>query len=996
MEVSRYEYWLGKDLGVTLQKGMYPSSDGYRLENDGGYSWGALVPLQGISHFYTLYNVRVVMYDFTNRGKIYYYGPGQRIDMPSWALRMGISYGADNAWLSERVVKEGMTTRTITVDSFFGMRRAAPYCKNLTKKYMKESGQAFLRETLSGTLSLHGDDFRFVWDSGLDSSFLFIINKRTAVKKGDYEYREYYRGVFAKTDCTFDYGKNKCTPKISTFDAYKDLLDGWEEEYDLIKLGTPKSSIHGIAIRPVIQVWVSGSSTVCNYLGGLYWHTETGVDGSDINLFNDGNPGDTNKDIIKKYRFAFNKTITDKNGVKNHIYARIVSAAQNMPSITSGGLSSTNGIALDSEDEFVQPGHNYKYVIGAVLGDSSFYSSTAVQREETPYGITDKEDGSENLFFSDIGMAGGKRWYPLCRDRWGDTSLWVSIAGIINPTTLADVEPNYRKVYTLNSVFAIGDVIRVLLKKINPSLTHRATRDYSSFFYGPENPVDRLIPTVTPCITQRTNVLKGDYDQAAQKCPVTLKGILEMLRDVFKCYWFIDNENQFRIEHISYFMNGGSYTVNSLAQLDFTKLEDRFNKQMTAYFQTELSFDRDGSEIPKEYILNWGEESSYVFDDVHIEMKAKNVDKTKKDELTVSDFCADIDRMLFQPEDFSEEGLALLCPARIKGNDISGWDYGVPVWKAGMTINVADGLGSNGITANNMEEYRPKEESGYYKWNKKDAFLKLEDTVTGTLDLVDPLFPYGDELTCDNGNRNTIKLYIVGPGDLITFHVAEKDNCSNKPPTSAVAAFFSMPKTSSTELNSSMFKNNCTGAGLIDATKNYIFKVPNLIRDTDMCILAINAPALYIANFGYMKTRTIEMDIVKSGYFAPTTKMLYYNEVPSTGSELKDEYGKAFTPTVQNWYASLIHSALNFYRYDLPAANYAINKAMQSIFGTPQGYVKRIASQTLRFPSEEDPAPDGTIRTELGTGYIDGMSVDIDSRTVSAEVVYDPTKLNNV
>ena len=66
---------------------------------------------------------------------------------------------------------------------------------------------------------------------------------------------------------------------------------------------------------------------------------------------------------------------------------------------------------------------------------------------------------------------------------------------------------------------------------------------------------------------------------------------MKMLRDCFRCYWYIE-DNKLKIEHISFFMNGGSYNYSAQTQLDFTKLKDQFNKKLTAYFQSEIEFDK--------------------------------------------------------------------------------------------------------------------------------------------------------------------------------------------------------------------------------------------------------------------------------------------------------------------------------------------------------------------------------------------------------------------
>ena len=114
------------------------------------------------------------------------------------------------------------------------------------------------------------------------------------------------------------------------------------------------------------------------------------------------------------------------------------------------------------------------------------------------------------------------------------------------------IETSARKIYTLKVAYAISAVIKTLLAEIDPSIQHEATSEYSNFLYGStsiNNVGFRLF------ITSKSNILKGEYDQAAQKAEITLKDLMEMLANCYQCYWYIDDNNRFIIEHIYYFNN---------------------------------------------------------------------------------------------------------------------------------------------------------------------------------------------------------------------------------------------------------------------------------------------------------------------------------------------------------------------------------------------------------------------------------------------------------
>ncbi len=62
---------------------------------------------------------------------------------------------------------------------------------------------------------------------------------------------------------------------------------------------------------------------------------------------------------------------------------------------------------------------------------------------------------------------------------------------------------------------------------------------------------------------------------------LSLKEVLEMLKNVFDLEWYIDTSGKFRIEHTSYFANGLSYSVSTAVSLDLR--EERYLKHLYDY-----------------------------------------------------------------------------------------------------------------------------------------------------------------------------------------------------------------------------------------------------------------------------------------------------------------------------------------------------------------------------------------------------------------------------
>lgn len=600
-----------------------------------------------------------------------------------------------------------------------------PHYKKLSKKYAKESGQEFFRVSLDGKINLFGQDYVLVADSNLEDQLIFIIDKynRTSGK-----WVEYYRGEFSKTDCKFDHDKKKCELKTTAVDEYIEVMNKYENTYDLIKLAPEISKIN-IHKRSLIQIYVKGSNSITNLFGGTYWEADvnTSIDnpidlvekyhfayiktgnefeikGASLNDINGVYAGTNNSwqqrsgysayavqitsPTMKDFGFVYIKRNSDNkdlyrselvsidfdsgdihittssitfnaiegNGVvtgtcyadnmfKYHIYKRLLCDVDTVTD--SDGTKNTYDLP---SDDFVTDNRNYKKCIG-LTGGLFFCTSRAVA-EPTKYGLNDYGQYFTDEFIPTSSGIG--RPLPISRNSWANASLWY-----VYDTFYEIWEKKLRKQYTLKDCYSIGAAIKAILKKINPNITHEPTSEYSQFLYGSYNPLG--MERFYVYITQKTNILKGDYDQPAQKAEASLKELMKMLRDCFRCYWYIE-DNKFKIEHVYFFMNGGSYSGKLNYQLDFTKLTDQFNKKLSSYFQSEIEYDK--SDLNQRYEFAWMDDVTDLFGGNSIDVKSNYIQKDKTEEINISQFSSDVDYMLFNPSNFSEDGFALLCPVK--------------------------------------------------------------------------------------------------------------------------------------------------------------------------------------------------------------------------------------------------------------------------------------------------------------------------------------------
>ena len=210
------------------------------------------------------------------------------------------------------------------------------------------------------------------------------------------------------------------------------------------------------------------------------------------------------------------------------VYSRFVCDTQTI--VTGGSTLNTYEIPAD---DIVENNRNYRYVIGYYFPDTIIFSTILVSTP-TQWGLY--QPGQYYFNPADNPIAGLGEAFPVARNSWGLVSIWYVFSFI-------DwiVESSARQPFTIRHAYPISSVISVLLAKIAPGITHAGTTDYSQFLYG----TNLIGINQTLLITPKSNLVTAGYDQPAQKAPITLKNVLDMLRDCFRCYWFIDEQSRF-------------------------------------------------------------------------------------------------------------------------------------------------------------------------------------------------------------------------------------------------------------------------------------------------------------------------------------------------------------------------------------------------------------------------------------------------------------------
>lgn len=627
------------------------------------------------------------------------------------------------------------------------------YKDDLAKEYELETNQRFYRAKLSGKITFVRDDYDYINRQSFDNEFLYCIEKsddggRTWFQyfqgkfmKTDCTFTDYDKKVVVQPDAIDDYndvlaGLEKeynlitLAPTIQRITINKRPLiqiyvpgdsvvscflggTNWEQDANATTDQNALVQTYHFALCNIlkeIQITSNGSPAV---ISGLY--TGRMATGSSADTFegklypelnvnyyiyisqqriNGGLPfgiavveirKQSDDTVMFRYQkvtqepfdtLEFDLTAVEGSGATGtmhadmksyNIYARYLCDVEKIDDLNTYPLPA---------DDIVDNNRNYRRAIGYAI-DVAFISNN-FSDTPTEWGLADN-----GKYFAPPYSIYGQTFYPIARSTWRYASLWFGFY-------LMDwiLEEKARKAYTLWDAFPVASCISVLLNQIAPGITHAATAEYSQFLYSGNNPISGL--NFRLLVSQKTNIINGEYQQPAQKAPTTLQQFTNMLRDCFKCYWFIE-DGKFKIEHIQYFRNGGSYSGGAILSHDLTKELNLRNGKPWAFNTSEYSFDK--VDLPERYQFEWMDDVTAAFEGLPIQVISKYVTPGKVEEINISNFTSDIDMMLLNPGNISSDGFALFAAVP----PTSGSQWILPFTR--QTINGVEYFLQNGYLA---------------------------------------------------------------------------------------------------------------------------------------------------------------------------------------------------------------------------------------------------------------------------------------------------------
>lgn len=818
---------------------------------------------------------------------------------------------------------------SLPFSEFVSSRVFPVYKDDIAIDYSLQQGEEFYRGALSGKFTFESADYDFINTAAFDKRFDFEI--RISFDGGK-EWRHYWGGKFYKTDCQFNDDEKtvKVTPVLN--DVYNDVLAGISKEYDLIKLA-PEIVPIKYDKRPMLQFYIPGTSTVACYLSGMWWEQECSPTEDYNQLYSDcrfflsvnmtiAELVQTGTPVIPRSMFVANlfghyengytltsqdyELVVAQSGVlgfsftirdtTNHTPLWTATRMGNadpplsiqLSPVEGSGATGTVDVRISVMDVFS------RLVTDKETEETSEFSANDIILDKRNYRYVAQADCTDAIIFNSYFAENPTEWglyepgyyylrpnaqsFPISRKLWGAFSIWLNSAAIPDA-----IDEENRQAETLRDAYPIASVISVLLGQFAPGITHQGTTDYSRFLYGESDPLTFVSHHLF--ITPKSNILASGYDQPAQTAKITLRAVLDMLRDCFRCYWFIDEQKRFRIEHIEYFRLGGSYSLLPSVGIDLTQEIVTRNGKPWSFARSQYQFEKPA--MAERYQFGWMDEVTEQFEGQPIDIISGYVEPGNIESITVNQFTSDVDYMLLNPGACSKDGFALLSAVYLNGRDIETYNL--------MSFaSITRQLGTDGKWMTNSNEH-----------------------------IIIPVVA---------GQRFKVKANATYGSQLAWFTSDAAPVAGENAPLVAGTSRFTIPS------NTTDYITAPFGANYLYVFRGQPSSPGNFL------------PASLVR-------------VSEAGYYLPYERF--------GNSNLQN--GQLCWPYLQIYYV-----------WDMPARNYKIGTQQYTASG-----VKKLKTQSLKFPVLREPNFYELVKTELGNGTIQKLSVNLSSRNANATLKYE-------
>lgn len=559
-----------------------------------------------------------------------------------------------------------------------------PNYKDVKIVTSQESDEQYYKAEMQGVIKLIDTDFDILVAQPFDTEFLLNVKE---------DETSLIEVVFFKTHCKWDEDNKIVTLAWETNDAYRAIKKVMEKEQDIIK-AAPELAPVWIKRRPIIQAYILGDSVLTCFQTGTYWEveseaiTDAGVLTGTYKFalsksygYVDAEPTikgyyDTGTGIREDGLYALELRVIDvfqykiaimrvsdsvdlyETAIENNSYfwGRSFTEISGTGTATSERKDVYTRFYLDLEDtgsnptiaipdpDIIARTSSYRYVKAFAI--ESYTASDEVQTDPTEFGKVPDYGYNAGKYFvqPDPATYSIGEPAPLSRHNWGTFSVWFHFL----PGFWTIDEDNTREIQ-INDAYYLHSIINNLLT--GTGLTHNET--CSEFLYD-VNPITSV--ELARIIIPKSNLLIGEYDQAATRATLTLRDILSFLKMAYRVYYYADG-TKLKLEHISWFNKGGSYTTPAVIGIDLTTALARNGKPWGLHTN---QYEFDKANMPQRIECSWMDNTSKFFTGYPVEILSGYVEVGRVDKREINMVTPDIDFVISNPADVSLDGFIVL------------------------------------------------------------------------------------------------------------------------------------------------------------------------------------------------------------------------------------------------------------------------------------------------------------------------------------------------
>ena len=599
------------------------------------------------------------------------------------------------------------------------------WAPNASLRWESDPEFVFKRLKLNGTFTLLNGvrkDFNLVWAKPLDHEFTFLAQYIV-----DGVVVEEINGTFFKTDCPFwDLDGERVDVVVQTIDKYEKLMKAFDKEFDLVGGLQPESYRVNYKKEPLIQIAFPYHGILYNRVGSSSFETTlpdvyTSVQLEDFGFIHSTPrvfiPGES--DMTPDVSGIYEQTAPTQYERLDGVFriSRVETTRWTISEISTGTIfyrgpdgttpmldrnpfTVPDDLLLQStvdttkycspfpiwshqriltDSDFVGLGGTVPTIdipqpdIGDIEFDYLKYVDQSaldpLMISVVPYDLHDvnptkfgkfNEDAIHfaDEYFAPLETYGGAKAYPVLLESWTEYSLMEAIN-----FSFEDEMIEAATTLTLRDAYALADVIQKLLAEIDTNISFVASSFNSQFLFSATNPVTGDPQAITHFITPKSNIIVSNYSQADTREMITF-GNIDRLLKAANLFWWIDNAYNFRIEHISYFKNGRSYTTPYIG-VDLTTLVEPRTGKYWSFATNNYTYRKDT--LPEEYVFSWMDKQSEYFNGYPIKMNSGFVEKGTNKTISIDKFSSDISLAIAFPDAFSQDGFFVLAAELVSG-----------------------------------------------------------------------------------------------------------------------------------------------------------------------------------------------------------------------------------------------------------------------------------------------------------------------------------------